>query len=506
MDTKQKAESIFQKAYELYEQNKINEAIEAWQSIRREDDAEVYVLAQTFLGICFEELNQLSKAQKAYQNIQYTDSPKYYARAQFHLGILFGNQNQADKAQKAWENVKREDEPEQYTNAQFHLGLLFMGKEQFDDARQAWSNIERAYLSVEFGFIYEGIGRVLHSEKTADLLKIFWIIQDILENLRVGQNSSEIERQFSHYTRPSTAHSLLMGESAFRLNTVANVNDPTEGKILHRYLNNPFAEHGNHAVFISCFTFNHDSLNQFRLYGKEGGKEATGCSMVLDKAFFNQSPLNFASINLNTHQSMALSADMNKPDKPAEAKPAPSGIGLLPLYRCIYIDEKSGYVRLACRDEVTFYREYGQEATDKWLAYQKMIEDKQKIVAEKLNHIQTILAGLKEYKDDEKLSEAIDFILLPLKYLVKHAAFQEEQECRVFYIADWGDEYIQTDFKNNWLYVNYDEPPLAHLRKIYLSPGAMPYQHFFEKLIFERNQKEPEKAKLCISHNPFRNA
>ena len=40
--------------------------------------------------------------------------------------------------------------------------------------------------------------------------------------------------------------------------------------------------------FISCFTFNNDSLNQFRLYGKQDNKEASGVSLVLRKIFFQE--------------------------------------------------------------------------------------------------------------------------------------------------------------------------------------------------------------------------
>ncbi|MFP3367231.1 hypothetical protein R0J93_26660, partial [Pseudoalteromonas sp. SIMBA_148] len=75
--------------------------------------------------------------------------------------------------------------------------------------------------------------------------------------------------------------------SAFRLNTINNVNDPSEGKLLVNYLRNiqeksfysPDFDENLHA-FISCFTFNHDSLNQFRLYGKQDNKEASGLSLV----------------------------------------------------------------------------------------------------------------------------------------------------------------------------------------------------------------------------------
>ena len=104
-----------------------------------------------------------------------------------------------------------------------------------------------------------------------------------------------------------------------------------------------------------------------------------------------------------------------------------------------------------------------------------------------------------------KLTEALNYILLPLRYLVKHAAFQEEQECRMFYITDWDDEHIQTDYEN-WMYVNYSEAPRKHLRKLYLSPGAQAQEHLFLRCLADKDFPHNHiDTKVCRSSNPFRN-
>jgi len=101
------------------------------------------------------------------------------------------------------------------------------------------------------------------------------------------------ESKVAHYSRVSTAFSLLDSKepSKFRLNTIRGVNDPTEGLVLGTYWNKQGISENIHAndtaTFISCFTFNHDSLNQFRLYGKEDKQEATGVSLVFNKEFFS---------------------------------------------------------------------------------------------------------------------------------------------------------------------------------------------------------------------------
>lgn len=128
---------------------------------------------------------------------------------------------------------------------------------------------------------------------------------EIIEILKLdfSQNSNEEkspERKLAHYTGTYITDLLLEANdkivpSSFRLNTINNVNDPSEGHLLINYLNNSKEGYfrapdfdGKLHAFISCFTFNHDSLNQFRLYGKEADKEASGLVLYLEVIFFNQ--------------------------------------------------------------------------------------------------------------------------------------------------------------------------------------------------------------------------
>ncbi|WP_278551858.1 hypothetical protein [Rothia dentocariosa] len=104
-------------------------------------------------------------------------------------------------------------------------------------------------------------------------------------------------------------------------------------------------------------------------------------------------------------------------------------------------------------------------------------------------------------KEKQKILEAVRFILLPLQYLVKHIAFQEEQECRIMYITQFRDEKIHSDREKQWMYVEYEEPVLPHIDKIWLSPGAAKDQDFFRILL----DKGENDNKVRISQNPFRN-
>ena len=98
----------------------------------------------------------------------------------------------------------------------------------------------------------------------------------------------------AHYTSPHVCH-ILFGiggsETAnpMRLGSSTYMNDPSEGKALLDLLNQQDLELENkadgasHNAFFTCFSSRINDLNQFRLYGKEGGVEASGCCLVFNK-------------------------------------------------------------------------------------------------------------------------------------------------------------------------------------------------------------------------------
>ncbi|WGE61509.1 DUF2971 domain-containing protein [Actinobacillus equuli] len=235
--------------------------------------------------------------------------------------------------------------------------------------------------------------------------------------------------------------------SRFRLSSINGVNDPTEGKILFQYLGFNQIKEDAYITFISCFTFNHDSLNQFRLYGKENNKEVTGVSTVFDGSkFFEQSldksiALDYGSkLNKETND---LQEDIEKEKRLVDK---------LPLYRCIYIDPESDYLGLARREDITFYRE--KETTKKDLQnYNRQLSESNKQVTKRLKEIKfcigKILSKNANKQNIDELLEVISEIILPLRYLVKHVAFKEEQECRMVYISPLDNPKIILDTEYN---------------------------------------------------------
>ena len=506
--------------------NKLDDAITAWSNIRREDDPETYARAQFNLGLAYKAQGKLDDAITAWKKVR-EDDPETYADAQLNLGLAYKAQGKLDDTITAWKKV-REDDPETYADAQLNLGEVYsLDKEKEEQSYEAYNNAQEfSYYKPERGFkilkCTLGVRKDLHS-----------LAKNIDEVLKYLQIIPGFESKVAHYTRPQIAFDLFDDKkndkepSNFRLSTIRGVNDPTEGLVLNGYWNQqgiPETIHTNDtATFVSCFTFNHDNLNQFRLYGKENGREATGVSLVFNKEFFsNQADtLEFIAGPSTDLSSKSAQIKLNETGKIENDNKKPL-IGKSTLYRCIYLDPETGYLTLAQRDKSTFYREHNEDedtdAKGKWEDYYELISKIEGCVETHLlnkennddNSVSSILKSIftedhlynKCNKDEkQKILEAIRFILLPLQYLVKHIAFQEEQECRIMYITQFRDEKIHSNREEQKMYVEYEESVLPHIDKIWLSPGAAKDQDFFRI----RLDQGSGKSKVRISQNPFRN-
>ena len=524
-----------------YAQGKLDQAIEAWSNIHREDDSEAYAKAQFNLGNTYKAQGNLDEAITAWKKVRCEDNPETYAKAQLNLGVIYKDlaykdkdedQRKLDEAIAAWSNIHRDDSPETYAKAQLNLGEVYsLDKEKEEQSYEAYNNAQEfSYYKPERGF------KILKCPQKIrkDLHTLAESTDEVLESLQIIPG---FESQVAHYSRASTAFTLFGDKrkdqkpSHFRLSTIRGVNDPTEGLVLGKYWAQQSISETIHtndtATFISCFTFNHDSLNQFRLYGKEDGQEATGVSLVFKKEFFSDQSDTLEFIAAPSRNlSSKLEQDSSKETEKPQSNNNKELIGKSTLYRCIYLDPETGYWTLAQRDKSTFYRQYKGEAKEKWKKYYESIPKKEEIVEKYLfaedgednknNSVLSILKSISKeleesnaseeshtysIEEKQKILEAIRFILLPLQYLVKHIAFQEEQECRIMYITQFRDEKIHSDREKQWMYVEYEEPVLPHIDKIWLSPGAAKYQDHFRILLDQGSGK----SKVRISQNPFRN-
>ncbi len=577
-----------------YNEGKFDEAIALLQTIDPAEYSLTYAEAQYGLGLAYKANGDSNKAINTWLHIGPEHNLNIYARAQFNLGKTYyydkDRENPIEDAIEVWSKIRPDSNGEVYAWAQIGLGFAYHIQDKLAEAIDAWSKVRLQNGLTVYARAQLCLGEVYSLDKETEEqsheaynhvcdfsyyksergFKILKCPVEVRKNLHtVADNTDEVlkylqiipafESKVAHYTRPQIAFSLFEDKknnndkepSNFRLSTIRGVNDPMEGLVLNGYWNQQGIRETIHtndtATFISCFTFNHDNLNQFRLYGKENGREATGVSLVFNKGFFSNQADTLEFI-AGPSTDLSSKSEQNKSNETGktEGDNKKQLIGKSTLYRCIYLDPETGYWTLAQRDKSTFYREHNEDADakGKWGKYYKSISTKEEDVEthlfnkgnneeedvethllnkgnndnnsvsnenNKIKSISQILNSIftdknhpynKCNKDEkQKILEAVRFILLPLQYLVKHIAFQEEQECRIMYITQFRDEKIHSNREKQWMYVEYEEPVLPHIDKIWLSPGAAKDQDFFRILLDQGSGK----SKVRISQNPFRN-
>lgn len=441
----------------------------------------------------------LSIAFICYQNKKYTKAKNYFLKIKIKK-----NKNPFLQDENKIENKC-------YFYAQLFLALIYCQKqkEQWDKVKQCISEVEK---STNENHIKEVMDRInsIDNDYKALLLKILLFYLEIRELLSVNVmgvlHSTQLyyESTFAYYTNPDVAIKLLAKDengnsqqNPFQMGSISQVNDPSEGKVIFDYLNGLDILKDNNitlkpvskfATFVGCFTFNHNKLNQFRLYGKEQNKEATGVSVVSDYQFFN--------LDIQKHTDIDNSNQNKKDEQKIDNKDK------LTLYRCIYLSPKGDlngepYIQVGCRDEVTFYLEKGRTA-EHWQEYIEDIQDIQNNVKQKFieikNNIQSLFEQVGNKKEKQQLIENVGFMLMPLSYMIKHSAYQEEQECRIFQFLPFNDKKIKIE--NKRMYVEY-LPIDNYVKKIYLSPYAEQYADVFRALSNGR-------VEVRSSDNPFR--
>jgi hypothetical protein len=313
-------------------------------------------------------------------------------------------------------------------------------------------------------------------QKKLDKYKELYILSMfIISQLYVND---ENEKHVAHYSKKDTSQNMLFDEKAkFRLNAINYSNDPAEGRVLLKYLfgSDSTREQLNrkYGAFAGCFTFSYDSLNLFRLYGKDGEQgeqEGTGLSLVFNKDFFSK------DIKMAIKQNEIKDEDKK-----------------LTLFRCIYIDPIKKRVETVGYVEENFF--YGKENEFKNY-YNNMVS-----IIDKLNIEMRNLAKL--IKDNNLNKEVVGQLLINLRYLIKDSAFKEEQECRIVKICHLYEEKrkISSEEKDNVsvddfkMYIEYEPKISTHVKKIYFGPKVTGIEKFQDFLTYKGLNIQCERSK-----------
>jgi tetratricopeptide (TPR) repeat protein len=299
------------------------------------------------------------------------------------------------------------------------------------------------------GQFFKKITKNIDKNKLKEYKKAYILSISIISQLHINNSN---EKLVAHYRDKIISQKLIFDDSKFRLNAINYSNDPKEGRTLLDYFyEKEKAEYGykeeiKYGAFAGCFTFNHNSLNQFRLYGKEKSMEGTGLSLVFSKKFFSEDVKNPTE----------LPTTENKNLKSKGARYA--------LFRCIYIDPAQRVETVGQKEEYLFYRKEDKNTIKEYHEYKKYISNIVEIVRKEMEILKKLIKNL-----DPAI---IGQLLINLRYLSKHIAFKEEQECRIVKIYNLNDKKIKinNDFKQ--MYVKYNIKVSNHIKKIYFGPKA----------------------------------
>src|SRR5690606_784156 len=294
-------------------------------------------------------------------------------------------------------------------------------------------------------------------------------------------NASDLnELQFAHYTTQETANALIFQNSPFRLNSVTTANDPKEGYPLLNFLGFTGSYSPNiYQAFVGSFTFNPDSLNQFRLYGKNNNIEGTGVSLILSYQYFSED------------------AGLNKGLISPPSQTTTTTITKQPLFRCIYIDPLSKRViSLGHKEACVFYREnIGIERLHvdaKVGDYLKFINELTRKVEDSLNilnyEISILYDKTKDNKDQQnEIFKIIPMLLIHLRYLIKHYDFKEEQECRIIQVEPLiKNSNVKVTDDSNRMYIDYlpfHSDDKSYLRDVYWGPKTSNFDLFKDRVM-----------------------
>jgi UDP-N-acetylglucosamine-peptide-n-acetylglucosaminyltransferase len=331
--------------------------------------------------------------------------------------------------------------------------FLFLKKAYLEDSprnKEIFKDRYSKYLSIK----KEEIQNELHLKNIDNSLSSS--ISTVLAILNIPP--IELKRiPLAHYTSPTVCNKLFdilshdeKEKPKMRIGSSTYMNDPSEGKGLLELLNIPEWKLENKTdcfpsnAFFTCFSSRVNDLNQFRLYGKEEGIEASGCCLVFNKKGNWLKEPNFSSSFLGITEKTKSSLDGEPIDPLIQNEN-------LPLYQVAYIAYKDEYI--------------SDENFDIWLPDQNSPKFGIRLKSVGVNknwqdfRIQELEKALRElityFKDKTVINDNEKDALEYIRYLFKDFAFRDEEEFRLLKIVPMNSEEIEYCENTNSIYLPY---------------------------------------------------
>jgi len=304
----------------------------------------------------------------------------------------------------------------------------------------------------------------LFESKKGDLINAITTILAVLNIPPMELGSTPL----AHYTSPSVCERLFgiisdktddkandndpvdsSKVSPMRIGSSTYMNDPTEGEGLLELLNLQDLELENKAdcpdynAFFTCFSSRVNDLNQFRLYGKENGVEASGCCLVFNKSgdWLKEPDVSASFISFTNKQNEGFK-------DPIEVDVAGSEDENLPLYQVAYIAYNDEYIV--------------EEKGDKWLLNKnnQKFSIRLKPIGKNPSWHQFRIGKLEEtlkelIKKSNNISDKDRKALEYIRYLFKDFAFRDEEEFRLLKIEQIGSDKIEYCNTTQSIYLPY---------------------------------------------------
>ena len=205
------------------------------------------------------------------------------------------------------------------------------------------------------------------------------------------------------------------------------------------------ADGASHNAFFTCFSSRVNDLNQFRLYGKEDGVEASGCCLVFNK---NGDWLKEVDVSV-PFRSLSQKSGQDSDGLP-ETGFSGDEYEKLPLYQVAYIAYKDEYIAdkkcgiwFPSQKEPKFGIRLKPVGNEDW--HQIRLGK----LKEALEELIRFFEDKSAVSDDDK--EALEYI----RYLFKDFAFRDEEEFRLLVIKPIDSEEIEYCEKTQSVYIPY---------------------------------------------------
>ena len=396
-----------------------------------QDKIHKQIVAQFRLGRCYLERIKRSKSTPEAEKFAKCLASKYFSAAYEQLPQL------SDKSEKKeWKKIIRQ------------------GLREIDYLNKNW----HSYFEKKKQEIQESLFKGKTSQP-----------QDAVSTVLAVLHITPIELGFTpmaHYTSPHVCHILfgIVGNetaSPMRLGSSTYMNDPSEGKPLLDLLNQQDLELENkadgasHNAFFACFSSRVNDLNQFRLYGKEDGVEASGCCLVFNRNgdWLREVDISvpFRSLaNKSGRSQTKVEAFIQRFDeRMMEAEISDSAYKKLPLYQVAYIAYEDEYIAekkcgiwLLPQEKLKFGIRLKPVGNEDW--HQFRLGKLKEALEELIRFFNTSTVS-----DDDK--EALEYI----RYLFKDFAFRDEEEFRLLVIKPIDSEEIEYCETTQSVYIPY---------------------------------------------------